>query len=54
MTFIEIPPLLKGAETRTLYVNGPEKSQLVIDSHFHNTIVLYDPGYANIGSAILE
>ena len=53
-TFIEIPPLLKGAETRTLYVDGPEKSELVVDSHFHDTTILHDPGHVNARPAILE
>ena len=52
VTFIELPLLLKEAETGTLCVNGPEKSQLVVDSHFHDMTVLHDPGHAN--PAILE
>ena len=54
VTFIELPLLLKEAETGTLCVNGPKKSQLVVDSHFHDMTVLHDPGHADAGSAILE
>ena len=37
-----------------LDVGGPEKSELVVDSHFHDMTVLYDPNRTNAGPAILE
>ena len=54
VTFVEVPPVLKEAETGTLHINGPEKSEMAIDSHFRGMTTLYDSSYTSAGPAILE